>query len=106
MGLHHNIQKYIFLYTPSFSSWETNMIWTLSSVVVGGPWRTLSVILAETDCAVVFIKAHYTCLTAAMDIVFGGCTQNSVRNDNMYMNLHHFIIRGHRGQLQTSKIHW
>ena len=41
-----------------------------------------------------------------MDIIFGMYTQNSVRNDKIYINLHHFIIRGHRGQLQTSKSHY
>ena len=63
-------------------------------------------ILAKTDYAIIFIKTHYTYLTAPMDIMFGMYTQNSDKNDNVYINMHNFIIRGHRGQLQTSKSHW
>ena len=62
-------------------------------------------ILAKTDYAIFFIKTHYTYLTAPRDIMFGKYTQKSVRNDNIYINLYNFIIRGHRGQLQTSKGH-
>ena len=55
--------------------------------------------------AIIFIKTHFIHLTALVDIIFGMYTQNSVRNDKIYMNLHNFIIRGHRGQLHFFKIH-
>ena len=61
--------------------------------------------LAKTDYAIIFIKSHYTYLTAPMDIIFGVYTQHSVRNYKICINLHNVIIRGHRGQLQTSKSH-
>ena len=32
------------------------------------------------------IKIHYTYLKAPMDIIFGMYTQNSVENDNIYLN--------------------
>ena len=52
-----------------------------------------------------FKKTNYTYLTAPLNIIFGMYTQNYVRNDKIYLNLHNFNIRGHRGQLQTSKSH-
>ena len=52
-----------------------------------------------------FIKTHYTYPKAPMDIVFSMYIKNYFRNDNMYKNKHHFIIKGQRGQLQTSKGH-
>ena len=88
-----------FLYAPSFNSRETYTIRTLSSVVIRGPWRSISVILAKTDYAIIFIKIHYTYLTAPMDIIFVIYTNNSVKNYNLYINLHFRIIRVHRGQL-------
>ena len=49
-------------------------------------------ILAKTDYAIIFIKTHYTYLTAPMDIIFGVYTQNSVSNDKKNINLHNLII--------------
>ena len=63
-------------------------------------------ILAKTDYTIIFIKTHYSHLKAPMDIIFGMYTQNSIKNVNGYLDLHNFIIRGHRGQLQTSKSHY
>ena len=54
---------------------------TLSSLVIRGPQRTISVILAKTNYAIIFIKTHYTYLTAPMDIMFGMYTQKYVRHD-------------------------
>ena len=71
------LPKCHFLYKPSFNSWETNMIWTLSSVVIRDPKGTISMILSKTDYAIISIKTHYTYLTAPMDIIFGAYTQNS-----------------------------
>ena len=62
-------------------------------------------ILAKTDYAIMFIKAHYTYLTAPMGMIFGMYTQHSVKNDKIYINLHNIIIRGHIGQIKTSKSH-
>ena len=79
------------------------MIRTLSSVVIKGPQRTISVILAKTDYDIISIKTYYTYLKTPMDIMLGMYKQNSFKNHNIYINLPNFIIRGHRGQLQTSK---
>ena len=75
----------------------------LSSVVIRGPKRTISVILAKTDNAIIYNKTNYAFLIVLMSIMFGMYTYNSLRNDNVDINLHDYIIRGHRGQKQTSK---
>ena len=62
-------------------------------------------ILAKTDYAIIFTKTHYTYLSALRDMIFGIYTHTYVRNGKVYINLHNFIIRGQRGQLQTYKGH-
>ena len=41
--------KIQFLYLPSVNFYETPLILTLILYVIKGPWRTINVILANTD---------------------------------------------------------
>ena len=61
------------------------------------------------ECSQLAITMFYKpllCLTeSTQGNTFCIYTQKSVKNINIYINLHHIGLRGHRGQLQFSRGH-